>query len=40
MEVNLPRQLDQYVWFERTTSMRPLVAKPRSGPAETYPFGI
>jgi protein-L-isoaspartate(D-aspartate) O-methyltransferase len=38
----LPRQLDEYVWFDETEAVRPLASSPRPSVAlpETYPFGL
>lgn len=39
-EASLPAQFDHYVWFDRTSPVRPLRANMSAGPAETYPFGL
>lgn len=41
-EASLPRQFDEYVWFDETSPVVPLqVARPLSGDLpETYPFGL
>ncbi|MEA2750568.1 MAG: hypothetical protein QOI41_4711 [Myxococcales bacterium] len=38
----LPHQFDEYVWFDETRAVRPLVAAPRRSVElpETYPFGL
>ena len=38
--VELARQFDAYVWFDRTRAVEPLPAKPRAGVPETWPFGL
>jgi protein-L-isoaspartate(D-aspartate) O-methyltransferase len=36
----LPRQFDEYVWFDRTTAVRALGRVQTAGMPETYPFGL
>jgi protein-L-isoaspartate(D-aspartate) O-methyltransferase len=36
----LPRQFDEYVWFDRTEAVHPLAAAEVSGVPDTYPFGL
>jgi protein-L-isoaspartate(D-aspartate) O-methyltransferase len=36
----LPRQFDEYCWFDRTSAVRPLDTRRISGMPETYPFGL
>lgn len=37
----LPRQFDEYVWFDETRAVSPLVPPgPTTGVPETYPFGL
>jgi protein-L-isoaspartate(D-aspartate) O-methyltransferase len=36
----LPRQFDEYCWFDRTSAVRPLDTKRTPGMPETYPFGL
>jgi protein-L-isoaspartate(D-aspartate) O-methyltransferase len=36
----LPRQFDEYVWFDRTTAITPLPARPQAGMPDTFPFGL
>jgi protein-L-isoaspartate(D-aspartate) O-methyltransferase len=36
----LPRQFDEFVWFEETTAVTPLKAQELEGMPETYPFGL
>ena len=38
--VELARQFDAYVWFDRTRAVEPLPARPRAGVPETWPFGL
>ena len=39
-DVELPRQFDAYVWFDRTSAVTPLPTAQRPGVPETYPFGL
>ena len=39
-EASLPQQFDRYLWFEVTSPVTPLPAKPVAGTPETYPFGL
>ena len=36
----LPRQFDEYVWFDRTRAVRPLATESPGGVPDTYPFGV
>lgn len=36
----LPRQFDEYVWFNDTRAVTPLPARVGEGLADTYPFGL
>jgi protein-L-isoaspartate(D-aspartate) O-methyltransferase len=36
----LPRQFDEYVWFDATRAVGPLRVEPLAGLPETYPFGL
>jgi protein-L-isoaspartate(D-aspartate) O-methyltransferase len=36
----LPRQFDEYVWFDETTAVTPLETAELDGMPETYPFGL
>jgi protein-L-isoaspartate(D-aspartate) O-methyltransferase len=36
----LPRQFDEYCWFDRTSAVRPLDTERLRGMPETYPFGL
>jgi len=38
-EAELPRQFDEYVWFDRTTAITPFTTRQIKGFPETYPFG-
>jgi protein-L-isoaspartate(D-aspartate) O-methyltransferase len=37
---SLPAQFDEYIWFDRTTAVRPLPARQVTDVPETYPFGL
>jgi protein-L-isoaspartate(D-aspartate) O-methyltransferase len=37
---SLPRQFDEYVWFDRTEAVTPLEGPTAPGLPETYPFGL
>lgn len=36
----LPRQFDEYVWFDRTEAVHPLATREIEGLPDTYPFGL
>jgi protein-L-isoaspartate(D-aspartate) O-methyltransferase len=36
----LPRQFDEYIWFDRTRAVEPLGPEAGHGMPETYPFGL
>lgn len=36
----LPRQFDEYLWFDETTPVTPLAAHEQLGEPDTYPFGL
>jgi protein-L-isoaspartate(D-aspartate) O-methyltransferase len=36
----LPKQFDEYCWFDRTNAVRPLDTERLNGMPETYPFGL
>jgi erythromycin esterase-like protein len=38
--VELARQFDAYVWFDRTRAVEPLPAVARAGVPDTWPFGL
>jgi erythromycin esterase-like protein len=39
-ECSLPHQYDGYLWFDETRAVEPLGEEPRSGMADTWPFGL
>jgi erythromycin esterase-like protein len=39
-EAVLPRQFDEYVWFDETSAVTPLQTKELEGLPDTYPFGL
>jgi erythromycin esterase-like protein len=36
----LPRQFDEYIWFDQTTAVTPLSTAELKGAPDTYPFGL
>jgi protein-L-isoaspartate(D-aspartate) O-methyltransferase len=36
----LPRQFDEYIWFDRTRAVTPLDVRKLKGVPDTYPFGL
>jgi protein-L-isoaspartate(D-aspartate) O-methyltransferase len=38
--VELSRQFDAFVWFDKTKAVAPLPVKPRPGVPDTWPFGL
>ena len=36
----LPRQFDEWIWFDRTEAVRPLRTAELAGVPDTYPFGL
>jgi protein-L-isoaspartate(D-aspartate) O-methyltransferase len=36
----LPRQFDEYVWFDHTRAITPLDTAELKGLPDTYPFGL
>lgn len=36
----LPRQFDEYIWFDQTRAVTPLATETVEGVPETYPFGV
>ena len=36
----LPRQFDEYIWFDTTRAVRPLATHDLAGMPDTYPFGL
>jgi protein-L-isoaspartate(D-aspartate) O-methyltransferase len=39
-EAVLPRQFDEYIWFDETAAVTPLRAEGLRGVPDTYPFGL
>ena len=39
-QASLPLQFDDYIWFDRTSAVRPLPAVAAPGMPDTYPFGL
>jgi protein-L-isoaspartate(D-aspartate) O-methyltransferase len=39
-QASLPHQFDEYVWFDRTSPVRPIAAHEVAGVPDTYPFGL
>jgi protein-L-isoaspartate(D-aspartate) O-methyltransferase len=39
-EAVLPRQFDEYIWFDRTRAVEPLDVQKIEGLPDTYPFGL
>ena len=37
---DLPRQFDEYVWFDNTSAITPLDTAEVKGLPDTYPFGV
>ncbi len=37
---SLPRQFDEYIWFDRTRAVHPLESASLAGVPDTYPFGL
>lgn len=40
VECQLPGQFDAWVWFDETTAVSALPARPAPGPDDTWPFGL
>lgn len=38
-EAELPRQFDEYIWFDKTTALTPFTTRQINGFPDTYPFG-
>jgi protein-L-isoaspartate(D-aspartate) O-methyltransferase len=36
----LARQFDEYIWFDKSEAVEPLVKRPDDVPADTFPFGV
>ncbi len=39
-EAVLPRQFDEYIWFDETSAVTPLRSEELEGLPDTYPFGL
>ncbi len=39
-EANLPRQFDEYIWVDESSSITPLTTAEMRGLPDTYPFGV
>ena len=39
-QASLPRQFDEYIWFDRTTPVQPVAVHEVGGLPDTYPFGL
>ena len=39
-EAALPKQFDEYIWFDQTTAVTPIETKELAGLPDTYPFGV
>ena len=39
-EAVLPRQFDEYIWFDETDAVPPLATKELGELPDTYPFGL
>jgi protein-L-isoaspartate(D-aspartate) O-methyltransferase len=37
---SLPRQFDEYIWFDETRAVEPLARKTTKDVPDTYPFGL
>ena len=37
---SLPRQFDEYIWFDESRAVEPLTCKPGQGLPDTFPFGM
>jgi len=37
---SLPRQFDEYIWFDETRAVEPLSREIASGMPDTFPFGL
>ena len=37
---SLPRQFDEYIWFDETRAVKPLARETTKGVPDTYPFGL
>jgi protein-L-isoaspartate(D-aspartate) O-methyltransferase len=39
-QARLPRQFDEYIWFDESGAVTPLNTKELEGLPDTYPFGL
>jgi protein-L-isoaspartate(D-aspartate) O-methyltransferase len=39
-EAILPRQFDEYIWFDASQAVTPLATEELRGMPDTYPFGV
>ena len=39
-QAELPRQFDEYIWFDETAAIEPLTTRVLHGLPDTYPFGV
>lgn len=39
-EAVLPRQVDEYIWIDRTSAIKPFDSQQLAGLPDTYPFGL
>jgi protein-L-isoaspartate(D-aspartate) O-methyltransferase len=39
-QARLPRQFDEYSWFDQTAAVTPLDTRELAGQPDTYPFGL
>ena len=39
-EATLPRQFDEYIWFDETRAVTPFKTEELEGLPDTYPFGV
>jgi erythromycin esterase-like protein len=37
---HLPRQFDEFAWFDESAAIRPLTSQELEGVPDTYPFGL
>ena len=37
---SLPRQFDEYIWFDESSAVKPLSKETRAGMPDTFPFGV
>jgi protein-L-isoaspartate(D-aspartate) O-methyltransferase len=39
-QATLPRQFDEFIWFDETSAVQALDVAQKRGPADTFPFGV